>query len=282
MQDTITHIGHDLHIHTYLSTCCEDKVHQTPNQIIQRAKRLGLERIGFSDHLWQNPHLRASSWYQPQNETRIVRLRQELASITTDMRILVGCEADTVAPGRFSITKDFAETLDFTLLSCSHLHLKDIVEQPPNDTPKVIAAHLVKFFLSGVKSGLATIMAHPFVPYGFINMFDGIIAALSDSELFDAFCLAEESGVGIEITAVFLPHVILRRVSRDNPSLVEPLFSIETPIRLLSIAKQAGCKFTFGSDAHDPAGQRELPGIIELIKSVDIKRDDLIPMLLER
>jgi histidinol phosphatase-like PHP family hydrolase len=198
------------------------------------------------------------------------------------MRILVGCEADTIAPGRFSITKDFAETLDFTLLSCSHLHLKDIVEQPPNDTPKVIAAHLVKFFLSGVKSGLATIMAHPFVPYGFINMFDGIIAALSDSELFDAFCLAEESGVGIEITAAFLPHVMLRRVSRDNRSLVEPLFSIETPIRLLSIAKQAGCKFTFGSDAHDPAGQRELPGIIELIKCVDIKRDDLIPMLLER
>ncbi|MGA2503176.1 MAG: hypothetical protein ABSG01_03700 [Anaerolineales bacterium] len=244
------------------------------------AEEMGIYTIGFSDHLWQNPDITPSDWYRPQDEQRIVQLRHELSLAPSNLRVLVGCEADTISPGQFSITRDFAQSLDFTLLSCNHFHLKDLVQQPPSHNPKEIAAHMMSFFLSGVRSGIATVIAHPFVPYGYINQFDAIMSELSDTELFDAFCEARELGVGIEITAAYLPSRLLSRVIEENPSLENSVPSTETPIRLLSLAKQAGCKFSFGSDAHGPADQKELPQIIDLVKSVDVSRDDLVPLVL--
>jgi predicted metal-dependent phosphoesterase TrpH len=37
---------HDLHMHTYLSACCADKANHTPRNILERARALGLNRIG--------------------------------------------------------------------------------------------------------------------------------------------------------------------------------------------------------------------------------------------
>jgi HisJ family histidinol phosphate phosphatase len=257
-------LDHDLHMHTNLSACCRDKVNHTPENILSLADDMGLDTIGFSDHVWTNPALSPSPWYLPQDENQILELQKRLSKISTSVRVLVGCEADMIAPGKFGITREFAQGLDYVLLSCSHFHMTDFVQQPKDDTARAIAEHLLAFFASGVKSRLASAIAHPFLPIGRFDQLDNVIGSISDSELQDAFGSAAEHGVAIEITTHFLPS------KKDRN------FSIETPVRLLSVAKQAGCKFTLGTDAHCPYEQKRLPELAPLIKAIRVTEKDML------
>ncbi|MCD6416914.1 MAG: hypothetical protein J7M08_09510 [Planctomycetes bacterium] len=257
-------LHHDLHVHTYLSDCCQEKERQRPRAILSLAEDMGVAAIGFADHLWVNPELTPSDWYRPQDESQISRLREDLAGISTDVCVLVGCEAETIAPGKFGITPQFAEGLDFVLLACSHFHMRDFVAQPQGSTPRHLADHMLKFFRSAVSSGLATSIPHPLVPSGYIDQFDAAVETMPDAELLDAFGVACDHGVGIEITTGFL-----------TPPTGGP-FSPETPIRILSLAKQAGCKFTLGSDAHSPEGQKRLPELAGLTDAVGITDEDIL------
>jgi len=260
-------LDHDLHVHTYLSACCSDREHQRPAEILVLAEEMGVKTIGFADHVWQNPNLAPSNWYRPQDASQIDKIRSDLSAISTNIRVFVGCEADTIAPGKFSITPDFAQQLDFVLLACSHFHMKDFVEQPVSIAPRDIAKHMLKFFISGVSSGFATSIPHPMIPCGYMQYFDKAVKTISDVELLDVFALAESNGVGIEVTTAFIP------------SAVAPEFSIETSIRMLSLAKQAGCMFTLGSDAHEPSAQKRLPELNSLIEPAGICEDDILPLL---
>jgi len=262
-------ILHDLHVHTYLSDCCPDKAHHRPAAILAEAERLGRRLVGFSDHVWVNPRLAPSAWYRPQNESQIVRLREDLKSVTTSVRVLIGCEADTVAPGCFGMTPEFAATLDYVNLSCSHFHLTGFVAQPAGDSPRAVGVHALEFFRSAAGSGLAHTIVHPLLPFGYFEQYDAAIASLSDAELIDAFGVAATNGVAIEITPAFLP-------SPEGPK-----WSVETPQRVLSLARAAGCRFTFGSDAHTLDGLSRLEAVIVLVEGAGILEGDLAPRVRE-
>ena len=259
-------ILHDLHVHTYLSACCRDRENMTPAKILAEAAARGGQLVGFSDHIWMNKDVPASGWYRPQDATQIRRLRNDLAALEehTSVRVSVGCEADMRAPGEFSITPEFAACLDHVLLSCSHFHMKDFVEQPADTTPRAVAEHLVRFFISGVESGLATSIAHPFLPVGDTERLDAILGSLSDAELTDALGVAAERRVALEITVGFLP--------KPAP---QPSFSLETPLRLLTLAREAGCRFTFGTDAHDMDALGSLSRLQPLVDRLGLTAADL-------
>lgn len=258
-------INHDLHIHTYLSACCAAKAEMQPGLILRRAEEMGLATVGFSDHVWVNPAIAPMDWYKPQDASQIQRLRQDLAALPpSPVRVSVGVEADTVAPGRFGLTPEFAATLDHVLLACSHFHMKGFVEQPAENTPASVGRHLVKFFRSAVTSGLPTAIAHPFLPCGFMPQFAAAIAAITDAAFTDAFGLAAEHHVALEITAAFLPPA------------EAPAWTLDTPARFLDLARRAGCRFTFGSDAHSAAYQRRLPQLAELIRLANITPQDVL------
>jgi len=133
------------------------------------------------------------------------------------------------APGKFSITPEFAQGLDYVLLACNHFHLKDVVQQPESDSAHDIAIHIISFFISGVRTGLATSIAHHFIPYGYLQQSDQAIATITDVEFLDTFGIASELGVGIEITVSFffrlspnrIPHLdhggISKRRSEFSP-----------------------------------------------------------------
>jgi histidinol phosphatase-like PHP family hydrolase len=260
----LAHLDHDLHIHTYLSSCCQEKERHRPGAILALAEEMGVKTIGFADHVWVNPALEPSNWYRPQDESQIARLREDLSSVLTNVRVLVGCEAEMIGPGKIGLTPAFAETLDFVLLACSHFHMKGFMEQPKSDAPGDIGAHLIRFFSAAVTSGIATAIPHPLMPLGYLDQYDATIAALSDQALLDAFGLAREHNVAIEVTTSFLPPP------------TETCFSLEAPIRVLSLAKQAGCLFTFATDAHAPESQRRLPELKCIVEAVGITDQDLL------
>jgi len=259
---------HDLHVHTYLSDCCSDKAHQTPANILRRAQELGLNTIGFADHVWVNPKLPPSEWYRNQGAGQIVKLRHDLETIEYPGRVMVGCEAETIAPGKFGITRAFADSLDYVLLACSHLHMAGFVEQPASRTPRAVADQLIRLFRSAVQSGLADIMPHPFLPLGYLDLYEAAIAAISDEEFLDVFLLANEYGVAIEITTAFLPP---SKRGFEN----EAGWNIDTPMRMLTLASQAGCKFTFGSDAHQLDDMKLLPQLQLFVDALGLTPQDL-------
>ena len=110
-------------------------------------------------------------------------------------------------------------------------------------------------------------LSHPFFPYGFIEMYDSSMASICDAELFDACSRAAAKSVGIEINLCYFPND-----AKDN------LFSVETPIRFISIAKEAGCRFTFGSDAHSLKDLKTLERLQHFIDTMGIEARDLHPL----
>jgi histidinol phosphatase-like PHP family hydrolase len=260
-------VDHDLHVHTYLSSCCHDGATHRPSEILRIAAEMGTRTVGFADHVWANPDLEPSNWYRPQDETQIARLRRDLASVMTDVRVLVGCEAETVAPGAFGITRGFAEELDFVLLACSHFHMRKLIAQPAREDARGVAVHAREFFVSAARSGLATAIPHPLMPCGYEGVFDDVAAALSDGEIVDTFGAAAEGGVGVEITTSFLP-----------PAPGGATWSLETPLRLLELAKKAGCLFTFASDAHDLEMLKRLPELEAFARRLGLSERDILPL----
>jgi len=266
-------VDHDLHVHSYLSECCHEKATHRPAAIVARAERMGLRTIGFADHVWVNPGLEPSDWYRGQDESRIMRLREDLESISTPVRVLVGCEAETIAPGKFGITREFAESVDFVLLACDHFHMTGFVEGPKSDRPRDIAESLLKFFRSAVASTLATVIPHAFFPCGSDRLFAPVVDSITDAEFLDAFGAAAERNVGIEITTGYLP------AKADADGWSQKPWTVETPVRFLRLAKEAGCKFTFASDAHRLEAMESLPELDGFVRALDLTEEDIHPVV---
>ena len=256
-------IDHDLHIHTALSSCCLDKENQIPQKIIPAAEKMGLEIIGFSDHCWANPNLTPSDWYKSQDESQVLKLRRSLESIDTDIKVMGGIEGETVAPGKFGLTKGFAQSLDYVLLSCSHFHMDGFVETPSSRDPRIVGKALVRFFESAVNSGLPTSIAHPFMPLGYIDILDGIIGSIPDSTFHDVFIQAAENKVALEITLDYIPG------PQDK-------WSAETPLRFLNLAREAGCQFTLGSDAHTPERFKRVGELSKIIMKLGLTKQNFL------
>ncbi|MCP3965257.1 MAG: PHP domain-containing protein [Lentisphaerae bacterium] len=232
-------IKHDMHIHTFASTCCLDE-RQTIDNIVLQAQELGLERIGLADHVWDNPNLVPNDFYKEQGKNRCINLKRSATRFkNSDIDVLVGCEVETVAPKKFSITEELANELDFVLLATDHFHLHDLVAQPKKYKPKHFAKHMIEMYLGGIRCPFGDIMAHPFLAMGYYEIYEEIIESISDRTFIEVFQETAESGKAVEITTHYLGNPTRRR-----------LFSRDIPIRILSLALEAGCKFVFSSDAH--------------------------------
>ena len=246
----------DMHIHTTISNCCKDK-EQTPENVVQLLAEKGYKRIGFIDHLWDSKDVQINS-YISHNAEKILKFHEFIHSRAWEIEVLVGCEADMKAPESFGITHELKEQLDYVTIATDHFHQK-FVQQPSEQTPRALARHMLEFFISAVESKLPDILVHPFFPYGYIDIYDQAIDCISDAEFIDAFSLAAQNNVGIELNFCFLG---LKSGSSN--------FSRSTPIRFLSLAKQAGCKFTLGSDSHSLEAFKVLPKLQELAKELGI------------
>ncbi|MDD5597311.1 MAG: PHP domain-containing protein [Victivallaceae bacterium] len=256
----------DMHIHTTASTCCDSKV-QTPENIIPIMIDKGYKKIGFTDHIWYSDEVRPSKFYSSQNGDRHLQLHKFIHSHKWEIEVLAGCEADMKAPGIFGITAELKDKLDYVTMATDHFHMKGFVMQPSEETPAGVARHMVAFFVSAAKSGLPDILAHPFFPYGYTDLYDAAVNSLSDAEIIDVFSIAASNNIGIEINKCYFPHPQYKR-----------FFSLETPVRILTLAKSAGCKFTLGSDAHSPDGFKVLDKLQTFAKSLGLSEKDIHPL----
>ena len=232
---------HDLHIHSRLSSCSNDPG-QTPEAILEYAKRNNLKTVILTDHCWNLDSVKPEDWYVPQNFEHIQKnLPLPKAQ---GVEFLFGAEADMNLDGIVGFDKKDFNKIDFLNVAITHLNKVGFtITEEESLTPEGKAAVLLKRFEALLNSDL------PFHKVGIAHITDGLIHRtdrefrmkilnlLPENKLIDLFSKARDLGAGVEI----------------NASAVNcPEECLDTVLRIYRIAKECGCKFYVGTDTHHP------------------------------
>ena len=261
---------HDIHLHTALSLCAKPTA--TVENYLKIAKGYGLTTIGLTDHMWDSKIEGASNWYKTQDFEHINKVREQIPEDTDGIKILYGCETEFTHMGVLALTEETAEKLDYVLAPHSHTHMLDfIMPREYSASPEKFAEYLLKSFMMLVTHPMKkyiTAIPHPLVPMGVTdNEARKILSLITDNQFEECFLAAKEANIGIEInTSLFLQK------NEDDVKNSEY-------IHLFTLAKQCGCKFCIGSDAHG-LGYHDPFKYADLIMDIcGITTDDFIALV---
>ena len=230
---------HDLHLHSQLSLCSGDP-NQNPQRILQYAKDSGYKAICLTDHFWDESVEGASSWYQKQDYAHI---KQALPLPQEDGIVFrFGCETDMDKFCTVGVGEKVYGELDFVIIPTTHLHMTGFTIDEEDDSPKnrrkVYVDRLKALLKKDIPFG-KTGIAH--LTTSLIDKRDDnhirIIDSISDEVFGDIFSTAKKKGVGIELNLNPLDY------SADDREKI---------LRPYRIAKECGCLFYLGTDAHHP------------------------------
>lgn len=160
------------------------------------------------------------------------------------IRFLFGCETEMNRFHTIGISKKCIDEMDFIIVPTTHFHMKDytlFAEQIATPQTRAAAwaerfAYLLHQDLPFRKMGVAHLLCSLICRDR--PVFLETISALSDDTLHSLFRRAAEVGIGIELN------------SGDCTYADEEAEIVLRPFR---VAKEEGCKFYCGSDAHKPA-----------------------------
>ncbi len=239
---------YDLHVHTKLSSCAKPEA--IAADYIARAKEMGLTAIAFTDHMWDSAVPGASNWYKPQDYAHICELKAELPAADPSLKILFGCECECDKYGVVGISEEVAAQLDILLVPHSHTHMKDFtIPAALREDDAVHGRYLVEHFMHIINSPVAkyvTVIPHPFAAVGCPTA-QNVLNSIPTSALEECCAAAKEKNIALEInTSCFA-------------GMNEEQMRNCAYLRLFEIARQAGCRFTIGSDAHSIPGMDALP-----------------------
>ena len=234
-------IDHDYHIHSWLSSCSADP-EQSNERILRYAEENGLKQICLTNHFWDEKVEGAIDWYAAQGYEHI---SQALPLPQSEkVRFLFGCETELNLSMTLGISPQRYDCFDFIVIPTTHLQLKGFtISEKDSSAPESIA----KCWIDRLESILD--MSLPFHKVGIAHLTSCYLAPASREEwlevldlipertLVKLFCKAANRGVGIELN----PFAI-------NCTDKEAV----TVLRPYQIAKQCGCRFYCGSDAHHP------------------------------
>ena len=258
-------IDNDLHIHTHLSICSND-TEQTPENILQIAKKRRLKRICLTDHYWDELvpcNTKVNWWYEAQNYKHI----SQCLPLPKDeeVEILFGCEVDLDSSYRVGIPRERWDDFDFIIVSTTHFHHM-LGEEWVNPSNQDLAILWVKRLEAVLNADL------PFKKVGIAHLASGLIQmdsreeclcvldVIPETELQRLFEKAAKLGVGIEL-------------NYDDVKCVDK--EVPTVYRMFHIAKACGCKFYLGSDAHHLAAFENVDAAFaRAIEILDLREED--------
>ena len=233
------HLNQDYHIHSKLSLCsnCDE---QLPRHILKYAEDNGFEQICLTNHFWDASVPDMSDWYRIQNYEHIA---QDLPLPQSDrVTFKFGCETEMDKHFRIGIAREHFELFDFIIIPTTHLNMMGFTLDEEDDTLERRAQLYVRRFaklldmdLPENKIGIAHLACDLISPVweGHIKVLDMI----PDSTFIELFDGAREKKLGIEL------NVLIKLYSEEEfPHIMRPFV----------IAKERGCRFYFGSDAHNP------------------------------
>lgn len=266
-------ITHDFHIHTELSLCSGGPGKGgTLQGYLKNARELGLKTLGFADHFWDagvgfdslyinSKQANDVPWYyKTQNFEYISRLKKEIdATDTGDVKVLFGAEGeyDPMNHG-VAVTEEVAEQLDFIIVPNSHTHMiMDVKYYEPFEAHRDYMLKAIEEIATCPVARYVKSIAHPFDAVQ-TTLFDKdiILSKTSDDMFKKCFNLMAEKNIAFEINTGSMKGVFTKL---ENP---------ENFVRMLRLAREYGCKFSFGSDAHSEAQQLKHVEVGEMVSSL--------------
>ncbi len=237
-------VDHDYHIHTQLSPCSSDP-EQNAERLLRYAKENGFKRICVTDHYWDAQTEGATNWYRPLDFeciSSICPLPQ-----TEGVEFLFGAETEFNKEFRIGMPVSRFDSFDFVIIPTTHLHITGLTIEPEDatseDTNRIRAELWVKRLdalldldLPFHKIGIA----HPacrLINKKSTEDYLDVLTRISSNDMERLFAKAAKLGCGIEINQ-----------SDVNQMMIAP----DEVSRMFKIAKNMGCKFYLGSDAHHP------------------------------
>ncbi|NLD88571.1 MAG: PHP domain-containing protein [Clostridiales bacterium] len=236
---------HDLHIHSYLSSCSNDP-EQTPQRILDYGKKYGLTTLCLTDHFWDETVEGASEWYAVHDYPHISKA---LPLPQYDgIRFLFGCETEMNRFLTVGISKERMEELDFIIIPTTHMHMNRYAmngytifeEQSKNVRTRAEAwvkrfEHLLNMDLPFYKVGVAHLAYGLIAPSRQETL--EVLDLITDDDYAMLFKKAAQVGIGIELN-----HSDMSFKDEESDIILRPF----------RIARECGCKFYLGTDAHNP------------------------------
>lgn len=226
---------HDFHIHSTVSLCCRDK-NQTPEAIFRYAKNNNYKKICLTNHFWDETVESEAHWHEAhqfKNIASVLPLPQD-----SNVEFLLGAETDMDYNNVLGVSDERLELLDFIVVATTHLHLTgNTVKSKIKYSEEAADLWLNKLEnlliknLPWHKIGIA----HLTCGHIFEKQTPHVISLLTDKSLYSVFTDCATKGVGIELNMK-----TLSMTQEEKDILLRPYY----------IAKDCGCKFYLGSDAH--------------------------------
>lgn len=235
----------DLHIHSQISLCSGNPK-QTNERILQYAKDNNLKTICLTDHFWDETveglgkECGVDEWYGQQNYDHISKALP--LPKAQGINFLFGCETEMNKDMTVGLSKENFDKFDFVVIPTTHFHMKGFTIPEECESAKEKADFWLKklnalfdmdlpFYKIGIAHLICSLMD------GTRNGLMEMIKAIDEEEMRKVFKKASEKGVGIELNS---DDMDFRYCEADI--LLKPF----------QIAKEEGCKFYCGSDAHGP------------------------------
>ncbi len=239
-------VDHDLHIHSTLSLCGNDP-EQSPARILQYALDNGYRQICLTDHFWddlveKNNTSWFAGWYDRQDYAHV---SQSLPLPQAEgVEFLFGVETDMTLDMTVGVSAQRYDSFDFINIPISHFHQKGFtISEEEVSTPEgVITKFLEKLEavlnqpLPYQKCGLAHLVSSKLCDK---SLYVQVVKALTGPHLEQLFKKVAALGMGIELNASTLHF--------GSPEEQEAV------VAFYRLAKECGCKFYFGTDAHHPS-----------------------------
>ncbi len=258
---------HDLHIHSYISPCASEheRSMQTTERILDYAEANNLNTICVTDHFWDE---NVTPPFGP--EYVDVYSFKRISSIKPlpqreNIRFLFGCEAELHADGRISISEERIDEFDFIIVPTTHFHNGYVLTPEEAVDTKSRAKAWVKKFELLLNANL------PFHKVGVAHLTTTLVAPtleqlfevfklIPDAEMERLFKRSAELGLGIELNVDGMNYI-----GEEAELMFKPFV----------IAKECGCKFYCGSDAHTNFGLDRTKGVLERgLKILNLSEND--------
>ena len=236
---------HDLHCHTNLSACA--KRESSLSVMLKSLRESGVTIVGIANHLWDSGVPGSSPWYAPQDVPHVLSIRKEYDALPPEekagIKIYFGCETEYVGQGRAALREENAALFDFVLVPPHHFHMKNFVRPAELEEPAKVRKLMSERFLECCNIPFAFGLAHPLGVLGYPGRIDEILAGFRDDDYRTLFNYATEKKKSVEINIA----ILFQEVRRDGDGLPAEY------VRMMTVARECGCVFHLGSDAHDPS-----------------------------
>ncbi len=248
-------VDHDLHIHSRLSLCSNDPG-QSVEAILAYGEANGLSTLCLTDHMWDSavPGVHGMDFYERQDYDYIAAA---LPLPTSDkVRFLFGCETDLKRDLTLGISRAVMDKLSFIIIPTTHLHMNGFTcrgDEGVEERARLWCSRLeavLDMDLPFHKIGIAHLTCELMDRAHHLE----VLQAIPAEEYHRLFAKAARLGVGIELNFNAFAYTGT---------------ALETMLLPYRIAKEEGCLFYFGSDAHHPntlvAAKANFERIVDLL-----------------